>query len=50
MKDLLSFIKDYGIDPIVYTAGTFTLGMFGLSLIPSLAFVPKAFVLFVLTH
>lgn len=50
MKDLLDFIKNYGIDPLVYGVGLFGLGLFGLSLIPSLNWVPKMFLLYVLTH
>lgn len=50
MKELLDFIKTYGIEPIVTTVGWFFIVLFGLSLIPSLSFVPKAFVLYVLTH
>lgn len=50
IKDLLGFIKDYGIDPIIRSVGILALGLFGLTLIPSLAFIPKYFVLFILTH
>lgn len=50
MKELLDFIKNYGIDPIVNMVGWFMIILFGLSLIPSLSFVPKAFLLYVLTH
>lgn len=50
MKDLFEFIKHYGFDLIVGPAGVFALMMFGLSLIPSLSFIPKLFLVFILTH
>jgi hypothetical protein len=50
VKDFLSILRDYGILPIIYGAGIFSLTMFGLSLIPSWSWLPKAFLLFVLTH
>lgn len=50
MKEFIDIVKNYGILPIVYMVGWLAIGMFSLSLIPSLSFVPKAFVLYVLTH
>lgn len=50
MKDLLGIIKDWGVKPIIFGVGIFSIGLFGLSIIPSLSWVPKMFVLFVLTH
>jgi hypothetical protein len=50
MKEALDILKNYGILPIVYAAGVCALTLFGLSLIPSLSFVPKMFLMFVLTH
>lgn len=50
MKELFDAVKHYGILPVVYLVGWFSIGLFSLSLIPSLSFVPKAFVLYVLTH
>lgn len=50
LKDIFEVLKVYGFDPIVRTVGLFGLILFGLSLIPSLSFVPKAFLLYVLTH
>jgi len=50
MKDFFDILHKYGINPIINTAGIFALGLFGLSLIPSLSWVPKMFLLFVLTH
>ena len=48
MKDFLSFIKDYGFDPIAKTIGVMTIGMFALTLIPSLNFIPKFFMLYLM--
>jgi hypothetical protein len=50
MKEFLDVLKNYGILPVVYLAGWIALGLLGLSLIPSLSFVPKAFLLYTLTH
>lgn len=50
MKELLDIIKNYGITPLVYGVGIFALGLFTLSLIPSWSWLPKAFILFALTH
>lgn len=50
MLDLLKVLKEWGIDPIVRAVGWFHIGMFGLSLIPSLSFIPKGYILYVLTH
>lgn len=49
-KDLLETLHKWGVKPIVFIAGITALGLFGLSLIPTLNFIPKLFLLFVLTH
>ena len=50
MKEFLDILKNYGVLPIVYLAGWIAIVLFSLSLIPSLSFVPKAFLLYTLTH
>jgi hypothetical protein len=48
-KDLIAVGKElFGF--ATKTVGTIAIGLFLLSLYPPLSFVPKAFLLFVLTH
>lgn len=49
MKELLSFVKDYGINPLVNFVGMSVIILFTLTLIPALNYLPKAFLLYILT-
>lgn len=49
MKDLFNFIKDAG-NGLAEVVGWISIGLVLLSLYPPLSFIPKAFVLYVLTH
>lgn len=47
MKDYLTFIKDCG-KTLAEAVGWVTLGLFSLTLIPSLNFIPKGFMLYIM--
>jgi hypothetical protein len=49
MKELLTFIKDNGIKPLLEILGSGVLVMFACTLIPSLSYIPKMFLLYILT-
>ena len=49
MKDIIELIKFIAGTP-VYIAGIMAWTLFALSMYPPLSFVPKAFLLYVLTH
>lgn len=49
MKEFMTLIKDYGIMPVVETLGWLVAVGFAMTLIPSLNFIPKMFMLYILT-